>query len=200
VLIEVDEQADGWWFRGHFLRCVPVIRPGWLPGVNADRSVPDNASTRPSRSTPKGGGVSLRVTHGVSASRRGLVTYNQMVVRSTDDQLVDRVFQALADPTRRDIVRRALAGEHSVTSLAGRYAMSFAAVQKHVAVLDRAGLVSKRRRGREQLVRSNIDTVREVARLLDELEGLWRARIDRLDVVLASHTDPPTRPERNPGS
>jgi DNA-binding transcriptional ArsR family regulator len=123
-----------------------------------------------------------------------------MVVRSTDDQLVDRVFQALADPTRRDIVRRALAGEHSVTSLAGRYAMSFAAVQKHVAVLDRAGLVSKRRRGREQLVRSNIDTVREVARLLDELEGLWRARIDRLDAVLASHTDPPTRPERNPGS
>ena len=98
---------------------------------------------------------------------------------------IDRVFGALADATRRDIVRRSVRGELSVSALATDYAMSFAAVQKHVAVLERAGLVAKERRGREQLVRSRLDTVRRAVRCLDELEALWRGRIDRIGELLA---------------
>lgn len=95
------------------------------------------------------------------------------------------MFHALADPTRRDIVRRALQGEHSVSALARRYPMSFAAVQKHVAVLERAGLVTKERRGREQLVRGRIETVRDAYGLLEQFESMWRGRIDRFGQVLA---------------
>ncbi len=98
---------------------------------------------------------------------------------------LDRVFAALADGTRRDIVTRVLQQGASVTTLAQNYAMSFAAVQKHVSVLERAGLVRKERRGREQLVRGDVGTVRAAARLLGQYEDLWRARIGRLDEVLA---------------
>ncbi len=108
-----------------------------------------------------------------------------MVVRQLDQDEVDRVFGALADRTRRDIVVRVLAGEASVSALAEGYAMSFAAVQKHVAVLERAGLVSKARSGRERLVRGDVDTIRAAARLLDEYEEVWRGRIGRLDQLLA---------------
>lgn len=97
----------------------------------------------------------------------------------------DQLFHALADATRRDILERATRGEHSVSALARCYPMSFAAVQKHVAVLERAGLVTKRRRGREQLVRSNIDTIRTAREALDRLETLWRARLERFGEVLA---------------
>jgi DNA-binding transcriptional ArsR family regulator len=97
----------------------------------------------------------------------------------------DRVFHALADPTRRDIVRQAIAVEHSVSSLARRYPMSFAAVQKHVAVLEQAGLVTKRKHGREQLVRTDVHTIRAASDLLDQLEAIWRERIDRIGEVLA---------------
>jgi DNA-binding transcriptional ArsR family regulator len=100
-------------------------------------------------------------------------------------QSVDRVFHALADATRRDIVVRTLQAEHSVSALARLYPMSFAAVQKHVAVLERAELVTKRRHGREQLVTGNVDTVRRASRLLDELELVWRARLDRFGEILA---------------
>ena len=98
--------------------------------------------------------------------------------------LVDDIFHALADGTRRDIVERTLRAEHSVSALARLYPMTFAAVQKHVAVLERATLVSKRRQGREMLVSGNVDSVRRAARLLDELESVWRARIDRMDAIL----------------
>ena len=104
---------------------------------------------------------------------------------SPDQEKTDRLFQALADATRRDIVARAMQGEHSVSALARLYPMSFAAVQKHVAVLERAGLVTKRRQGREQRVRGNIRTVRDAHRLLDQLEAVWRSRIDRFGEVLA---------------
>ncbi|WP_084102890.1 metalloregulator ArsR/SmtB family transcription factor [Demequina sp. NBRC 110051] len=110
-----------------------------------------------------------------------------MVVNSsaelTDDE-VDRIFRALADATRRDIVRRTLAGEASVSELAGAYSMSFAAVQKHVAVLEGAGLVTKRPRGRERVVRGNPDAIRRAQRLLDAYEQIWVARIGRLDALL----------------
>ncbi|GAA4398352.1 ArsR/SmtB family transcription factor [Tsukamurella soli] len=100
------------------------------------------------------------------------------------DDATDRIFHALADRTRRDIVVRVLDDELSVSELAGRYTMSFAAVQKHVAVLQRAGLVTKSTRGRERMVRGDIATVRQAAALLDRYEALWRGRVDRMDDLL----------------
>lgn len=106
----------------------------------------------------------------------------------TDDD-VDRLFRALADATRRDIVRRTLAGEASVSELAGAYAMSWAAVQKHVAVLEGAGLVAKEARGRERIVRGNPDQIQRAQALLDSYEQLWRGRVERLDALLAEPTN-----------
>jgi DNA-binding transcriptional ArsR family regulator len=98
----------------------------------------------------------------------------------------DRIFHALADRTRRDILAVAAAGRHSVSALAQRYPMSFAAVQKHVAVLEDAGLVTKEQRGRERLVRTDVDTVHRARELLDGIEELWRAQVDRIDDLLAT--------------
>jgi DNA-binding transcriptional ArsR family regulator len=97
---------------------------------------------------------------------------------------VDQLFHALADGTRRDILRRCVDGEPSVSRLADVYPMSFAAVQKHVAVLERAGLVSKERRGREQLVHTDADAVGRARQVLDELETAWRGRVDRMAGLL----------------
>ena len=108
-----------------------------------------------------------------------------MVVDELTDEQVDRVFHALADATRRDIVVRTLEGGHNVSALARRYPMSFAAVQKHVSVLEGAGLVVKERKGREQVVRGNVDTIRRAHRLLEQLEAVWRGRIDRIGELLA---------------
>lgn len=101
------------------------------------------------------------------------------------DAEVDRIFRALADATRRDIVRRTLRGDETVTRLAQDYAMSFAAVQKHVAVLETAGLVTKQPQGRERLVRANPAVIQRVQALLDSYEQLWQSRILRLDALLA---------------
>lgn len=99
---------------------------------------------------------------------------------------VDALFRALADRTRRDILRRTLAGPVSVSELASSYSMSFAAVQKHVAVLEAAGLVTKQAHGRERLVHGNLAAVRRVGDLLDQYERLWRDRVSRLDALLDS--------------
>ena len=102
----------------------------------------------------------------------------------------DRVFSALADATRRDIVLRALSGHEGVAELAGHYPMSFAAVQKHVAVLERAGLISKQRTGRRKVVRTNIESLRLARGLLDRYEALWRGRIDRMtDLITATRME-----------
>ena len=108
-----------------------------------------------------------------------------MVVDIGAQDKADRLFHALADATRRDIVTRCLHDEHSVSALARAYPMSFAAVQKHVAVLEDAGLVTKRRHGREQLVHGNVEAVRDAHSLLAQLEAVWRGRIDRFGEVLA---------------
>jgi DNA-binding transcriptional ArsR family regulator len=108
-----------------------------------------------------------------------------MVVEIVSGDNVDRIFQALADATRRDIVDRVLRREQSVSELARQYAMSFAAVQKHVAVLERASLVTKERRGREQIVRGNVDAVHQAARLLGTYEEIWRQRAQRIGSILA---------------
>jgi DNA-binding transcriptional ArsR family regulator len=96
----------------------------------------------------------------------------------------DRIFGALADATRRDIVRRAIEGEEGVAELAEHYAMSFAAVQKHVAILERAGLVSKHRTGRRKVVRTNLEALRVARRLLDRYEELWRERVKRMNQLI----------------
>lgn len=108
-----------------------------------------------------------------------------MVAHQLDQDEVDRLFAALADRTRRDIVTRVLTQEASVSTLAERYAMSFAAVQRHVAVLERAGLVHKRAQGRERLVRGDVDRIRAAARLLEQYEEIWRGRIGRMEDLLA---------------
>ena len=103
----------------------------------------------------------------------------------TEDR-ADALFHALADRTRRDIVRRVLVGEHSVSALAAKYEMSFAAVQKHVVVLEKAGLIVKRRSGREQLASGDVTAVRSVASMLTELEQVWRDRIARIDELISA--------------
>jgi DNA-binding transcriptional ArsR family regulator len=110
---------------------------------------------------------------------------------SLSDAEIDRVFHALADATRRDIVTRLLAGEQaSVSSLAARYDMSFAAVQKHVAVLEGAGLVTKQAQGRERIVRANPERLARARDLLARLEELWKARFSRIDALF---TDTPAQ-------
>ena len=101
----------------------------------------------------------------------------------SDDE-VDRLFRALADATRRDILRRTMAGESSVSHLAAAYDMSFAAVQKHVTVLEGAGLVTKHPHGRERIIRGNPEAIRRAQALLDRYEEIWRSRIERLDDLL----------------
>jgi DNA-binding transcriptional ArsR family regulator len=113
-----------------------------------------------------------------------------MVVDEAADERVGEVFHALADATRRDILRRCASGEPSVSRLADAYPMSFAAVQKHVAVLERAGLVTKERRGREQLVRTEPDAIGRAREALDRLEADWRARVERMSGLLAQETTP----------
>lgn len=107
-----------------------------------------------------------------------------MVVGKPGEQVVDELFHALSDPTRRDILRRCTDDRPSVTRLARAYPISLAAVQKHVVVLERAGLVTKRRHGREQLVRTSPSAVDRVRHALDELEQTWRGRGERMSEVL----------------
>lgn len=116
------------------------------------------------------------------------LTYNLMAVDEWVPDEVDRLFHALADRTRRDIVVRVIERECSVSELARGYEMSFAAVQKHVAVLGRAGLVVKTRRGREVMVGPDVETIARGTRLLRGYEDLWRGRVSRMDALL----DPPT--------
>ena len=114
-----------------------------------------------------------------------VITYNRMVVGTAEPEQVDALFHALADPTRRDILSVVLRDAQSVSDLARRYPISFAAVHKHVGTLERAGLVTKTRHGREQRVRGDVATLRSAHGLLDDLEALWRGRIDRIGQVLA---------------
>ena len=113
-----------------------------------------------------------------------------MVVEASEGRDLDRVFHALADPTRRDILRRCGDGELSVSQLARAYPMSFAAVQKHVAVMERAGMVTKQRRGREQLVRIDVQAISRARQALDDLEATWRGRVERMSALLARETEP----------
>ena len=114
-----------------------------------------------------------------------MLMYNQMVVyRKDSEESLNQLFRALADGTRRDILARSLTETPSVSALASRYEMSFAAVQKHVAVLERAGLIKKCAHGREQLVAANRARLRRAAELLEYFETMWHQRLAQLDDVL----------------
>jgi DNA-binding transcriptional ArsR family regulator len=117
-----------------------------------------------------------------------------MVVDLMTNAEIDRLFRALADATRRDILRRSIRGEISVSTLASFYNMSFAAVQKHVAVLQAAGLISKQPRGRERLVHAEPAPIARARALLTQLEGLWRERGQQMDDLFAESTDIETEP------
>src|SRR5215216_4803464 len=123
-----------------------------------------------------------------------------MVVDDLEAEAVDELFRALADSTRRDILRRCVAAEPSVSRLADAYPMSFAAVQQHVAVLERAGLVTKERRGREQLVRTDAGAVGRARQALDELEASWRGRVERMSDLLAEGAAPERRSAKTRGA
>lgn len=105
--------------------------------------------------------------------------------------MLDRVFHAFSDATRRDIVTHLFSGqESSVSTLAARYKMSFAAVQKHIAVLEQAELVTKRALGRERLVRGNPKQLAKTRAVLQQIEMLWTERFSQLDAVLADPRTP----------
>lgn len=127
-----------------------------------------------------------------------MIIYNYMVIDLpgdlVEDEQANRVFRALADATRRDILLTTLQGEENISALARRYPMSFAAVQKHVVVLEEAGLVTKQRHGREQRVRGNVDTIRKACRLLEELEAVWKGRMERIGEILADEHTGGTQP------
>jgi DNA-binding transcriptional ArsR family regulator len=164
--------------------------------LTPSRSTGRNRALRVLRFPIQGDGGGRNRARASRSSRRlrAVVTYNQMVVESEESK-TDDVFHALADPTRRDILRRAGGDAPSVSRLADAYPMSFAAVQKHVAVLERAGLVTKRRRGREQLVEAAPEGLADARRALEGLEEIWRGRVERMSELLASDSE---QDERKP--
>src|SRR5215213_7438711 len=101
-----------------------------------------------------------------------------------DEMATDLLFRALADPIRRDVLRRAHAGRLSVSALAREHPISVTAMQKHVAVLERAELVSKHRVGRESIVHTETDALVRAHAALDRLEADWRDRIERMEQIL----------------
>ena len=111
-----------------------------------------------------------------------MVVENVNFIPPSDDE-ANRIFRALADSTRRDIIRRTLTAPVNVSTLAAEYEMSFAAVQKHVSVLEGAGLVTKKQHGRERLVHANPDTLQRAQSLLHSYERMWRDRVSRLDAL-----------------
>jgi DNA-binding transcriptional ArsR family regulator len=128
--------------------------------------------------------VQIKLDPRACVNATALILYNHMVVHQIEDRDVDRVFRALADATRRDIFERVISEGLSVSSLANDYQMSFAAVQKHVSVLERAALVTKERRGREQIVHGNVPTLRGVTALLEAFEEIWIGRATRIAEIL----------------
>jgi DNA-binding transcriptional ArsR family regulator len=111
-----------------------------------------------------------------------------VVGRIEGEKQTDRLFFALSDATRRDIVTQTLDRERSVSELGRLYPISLTAVQKHVQVLVDASLVSKHRSGREQLVRGEVNQLRRAHKLLDELEAVWQARLGRFEGILNETT------------
>jgi DNA-binding transcriptional ArsR family regulator len=98
--------------------------------------------------------------------------------------ILDRVFHALADPTRRAMLRRLADGEHSVSELAEPFAMSFAAAAKHVKVLEEAGLLSRTIEGRTHRLRIEAGPLAEADRWIAFYQRFWTGRLDDLETAL----------------
>jgi DNA-binding transcriptional ArsR family regulator len=104
------------------------------------------------------------------------------------ERRLDEVYSAIADPTRRAILSTLAGGEESVGSLAERFPISFNGVSKHVKVLERAGLVQRRVRGREHHIRLRAEPLREAARWLEHYRAFWEDRLDALEDFLTNPT------------
>ncbi len=115
----------------------------------------------------------------------GLPTKPGSVDPGFDEDQVDLIFHALSDRTRRDIMGKVSQGEQSISDLARQYEVSFAAIQKHVSVLERASLVTKRVQGRQKLVRNNGDTLHRATELLARYERIWTQRIEAIGQILS---------------
>lgn len=98
---------------------------------------------------------------------------------------LDLIFQSLADPTRRDILKRVSKKEMSISDIAKPYALTFAAISKHLKVLEKANLVIKRRQGKEQIVKAAPDALKNASEYLKTYEKLWNNRFDRLEKYLS---------------
>lgn len=110
------------------------------------------------------------------------LTFNLVV------ELLDRVFQALGDPTRRAMMRRLSQGECTVTELAAPFSISLAASSKHVQVLERAGLVRRSVQGRRHVCRLDPGPLREVSGWLGYYERFWDSRLDNLEQLMGEDT------------
>jgi DNA-binding transcriptional ArsR family regulator len=101
-----------------------------------------------------------------------------------EQQALDTVFHALADPTRRSMLRSLAGGERNIGQLAQPFAMSFAAASKHVKVLEGAGLVRRHVRGREHFCRIEARPLAAADQWLRVFEGFWNDQLDGLEALL----------------
>lgn len=111
-----------------------------------------------------------------------------LMVESRSTRL-DHVFQALAHPARREILRRIAQEEQSISELAAPFEMSLEAVSKHVQVLERAKLLRRTRAGRVHRCRLGPAPLRDAAKVLEQLTGLWNKRLDALEQMLGAGDD-----------
>ena len=105
------------------------------------------------------------------------------------EQSLDHVFHALADPTRRAILNRLAVGEATISHLSEPFPLSFAAVSKHLGVLERAGIVTREARGRERVCRMNPSALEEARAWLEFHERFWTDRLDALDALVGRSSD-----------
>jgi DNA-binding transcriptional ArsR family regulator len=116
-----------------------------------------------------------------------------MLYRSSERQRVDRVFHALADPSRRAIVERLSRGPASVTELAEPLPMSLPGVLQHLRVLETSGIVRSSKVGRVRTCRIEPTALRPVERWIGARRSSWERRLDRLGEYLAESNDEPTK-------
>jgi DNA-binding transcriptional ArsR family regulator len=115
-------------------------------------------------------------------------------VTAAGPRRLDRVYGAIADPTRRAILAALAGGEVRVGDVAARFPMTLTAVSKHVKVLERAGLVRRQVRGREHLLRLDPRPLREAAGWLEHYREFWELRLDALEALLTGHPPPAAAP------
>jgi DNA-binding transcriptional ArsR family regulator len=101
-----------------------------------------------------------------------------------DEAELDRIFQALSDPTRRAILRQIAAGERTVTDIAAPHALTFAAISKHLKVLEAAHMISRRKSGSFQMITLNPEALKSADQWLGFYQQFWSTRLDTLKSIL----------------